>query len=280
MKNFFLLLISISMIVLLTGCPGDNDDEQMLKLSKSECELSEDSPNIEIKITKGAGNYTVTSSNENVAVALVDGDILYIFATGMGKSTITVTDQNKNKATVQVTINEVIRKPFPDSSLVFIKKGTWKTLKYPVEADPGDYIFSEDESIATGRISGNEIIITGMKAGKTDIYLAETIWPRHIFAVTVVDVYDLLINSRDIHYISIGEETAFHIICGNGNYTIVPSEEGIVSFEKIPYTGQESGIDANPETVKIKALKTGTVELTVTDAENKTGVVIISVRQF
>ncbi|MDH6308689.1 hypothetical protein M2451_001255 [Dysgonomonas sp. PFB1-18] len=38
MKNIFLLLIGIAMTILLTGCPGDNDDEQLLKLTVIDAE--------------------------------------------------------------------------------------------------------------------------------------------------------------------------------------------------------------------------------------------------
>lgn len=278
MKNFYsLLLTSVSLLILLTGCPGNDDDEdQKLELSKYDCELTNDDPYTIISVSNGIGEYNIKSSDEKVAIASVEEGKLYIFAVGMGETNITITDGNKKQAVVKVTINEYISTVVPVHETTFIKKGTTKELLLPMQIGSENYIISTDESIATAKIAGDKITITGVKTGETTVYLTKMIWPQHAYAVKVVDLYDLIVNKKELQAQK-GQETAFHIICGNGDYTITPSEEGIVSFEQIAYTPEISGMAANPKTVVVQPLKAGTVTLTLKDAENKTNVVKIQV---
>jgi len=279
MKNFYSFFIAgILLATLFTSCDDKDDDntEPALQLSKTACELTSDIPYIEIDVTKGAGNYTTVSSDKNIAVSEIDGSKLLIYAVGTGTANVTVTDQNKNTATVKVTINELIINPMPVAQLVFIKKGEVKILDYPVEPEAKDYVESENTDIATSKIENGKISISGIKTGETYVNLKRMIWKQYSYEVKVVDLYDLIITNKEIQMPN-GEETYFHIACGNGNYTITPDEEGIVSFEQVDYAPQISGINANPKSVAVQALKKGTVELTVKDGENKTNTVRIRV---
>ena len=54
-------------------------------------------------ITSGSGDYTVSSSNTNVATATVDDTNIHVTAVSVGMATITITD-NKSGETAQVTV--------------------------------------------------------------------------------------------------------------------------------------------------------------------------------
>ena len=58
-----------------------------------------------VQLTSGNGNYTVTSSDETVATATIQGDAVNISAVAVGIATITVTDMLTGEmATIEVTI--------------------------------------------------------------------------------------------------------------------------------------------------------------------------------
>ena len=58
-----------------------------------------------VEITSGSGNYTVTTSNPNVATASIDGTTVGITAVGGGSTTITITDtQTEKSVTIIVTV--------------------------------------------------------------------------------------------------------------------------------------------------------------------------------
>ena len=278
-KSCFLFFV----LLLFIAC-GDkeNDDLQVdnanLLLSHENCTLTNDSPYVIVDIKKGAGGYIVSSSDELVARAYIEDNKLYICAIGDGNATITVKDMDNNIATVKVDIYEIMLTPTPLSEIVFVKKGTTRELNYPVTQKVYDYIVSEDGDISTATIKENKIYISGNNIGETDIYLAEMIWIRHVFAVRVVDVYDLIINGKEI-FMQVGaKDKGFNIVCGNGDYEITSTDDSVVSYEVIPYVRDLNGVTINPVTILVNGLKTGTAQLTVTDKEGKTDIVDVTVR--
>jgi formylglycine-generating enzyme required for sulfatase activity len=85
-----------------------------LQLSESSIDITE-GDNATVQITSGSGSYSVTSSNENVATAAIDGSLVTITAVGEGTATITVTDtQSGETAIIRVTVSPVAP-PMPTS---------------------------------------------------------------------------------------------------------------------------------------------------------------------
>ena len=59
-----------------------------------------------VEITSGNGSYTVSSSDESVAIALIEGNLVKVSAVGVGTSTITVTSTKSGDiATIEVMVN-------------------------------------------------------------------------------------------------------------------------------------------------------------------------------
>ena len=109
--------------LLLFSCKDNNPIEKnaLLAVSSTAITLSPNKPYAEITIIKGAGNYRVTSSNENVAQNLLIDNKLYITGYNIGNAIITLTDQDKNQVKIKVTIDQLIARVYPLSNIVFIK---------------------------------------------------------------------------------------------------------------------------------------------------------------
>lgn len=279
-------ILTLLLLCTLFAACGDDDDPVPevvgLKLSKSAVTLDTDNYYTIIDIESGKGEYKVTSSDEKVAMAVVDNATkkVYIIGLGMGKSTIEVTDVDGLKGSVAVNIETLISQPIESMKIFFVKIGETKLLDFPEEVNDNYLAISKDESIATIRLNAatKKIEIKGVSAGVTDIYVTELIWPRIAYHVNVSDKYPLYLE-RGFVDVPVGSDDAyFHIAYGNGDYTFESSDPSIADVEKVlPYVGSVVGT-SNSKTIKLKALKAGTVTITVRDAKGLKAIAEVIVR--
>lgn len=272
MKGIYCLLIALFVL----SC-NDNKDA-LLIVSSTHVTLSNSNPYAEITIVKGGGNYRVTTSNEAVAKPLLVDNKLYIIGHNIGSATITLIDNDNNQVNIKVTINEYILRVVPLSNLLFVKIGDTKSI-ITTDSNP---MYSLIDSVSVINVAGvaNNLEITGLKKGFADLYYLKDYWPTMIYNIQVVDHYLFSVSpSTNSVRLFAGAETEYSILSGSGDYTITISDENVISAEFREWPMNPDFFYSNPRIVHIKAHKSGSSELTITDVEtSEVKLVMVTVR--
>lgn len=242
------------------------DENQELTVDKVNLVLTNATPFAEISITKGTGKYSVATSDPQVAQSLLLGEKLYITGNNIGSSIITLGDDKGNQVKISVVVNEYIARTVPVSSIVFIKKGASKS--FSVTKPTTKYLATDTTTVLQFQESAGNVIVTGLKTGKTTFYCFENYWPNAIYDCRVVEHYDFMVApSTTSTRIALGNEAEVYIHTGNGDYTVASSNSTAVSAELRPWPITPTIIESNPMIVHYKGTAVGTSTLTITDKE-------------
>lgn len=264
-KILFLFLA----LVTIVSC-SKNEEEQIgpLQVDKSSVVLSTDNPYAAIQIIKGAGSYSVSSSNESVAEYLLLENTLYISGNAMGNAIVTLRDVDGNSVKIKVEVKNYIARVVPLSTVIFLKKGDTKSI----EVTKANSVFAMqpgDNSILV-KESGNKVLISGLSLGTSTLYYFEDFWITKIYNVQIIEHYPFSISSSSPTIsISNGNDGELYIVSGSGSYSLSTSVSGVISTELRPYPIAASLSQNNPAVVYYKAIANGVSVLTVTD--NETG---------
>ena len=276
MKCIYYFLITL----LLFSCKDNNPIEQdaPLAVSSTEVTLSPNKPYAEITITKGAGNYRVSSSNETVAQNVLIDNKLYITGYNIGNAIITLTDQDKNQVKIKVTIDEFIARVYPLSNIIFVKVGDTKNI---TNTDPNPlYSLMDTASVIQVGGTANNVQITAKKKGVANLYYLKEYWPTIIYNIQVIDNYLFTVSpTTESLRLTVGAESEYYVLSGCGNYTLTISNANPISAELLAWPIEPIISYNNPRIVHIKALQKGTSELKITNvetAEEKTVIVTVS----
>lgn len=276
MKCLYCFLITL----LLFSCKDNNPIEQdaPLVVSSTKITLSPNKPYAEITITKGAGNYRVTSSDEAVAQNVLIENKLYITGYNIGNAIVTLSDKDNNQVKINVTINELIPRVYPLSNLVFVKVGDTKYIKN-TDSDPL-YFLMDTASVIQAGGTANNVQITAQKNGVANLYYLKEYWPTIIYNIHVIDHYLFTVSpTTGSLRLAVGAESEYGIISGCGNYTLTISNTNAISTELLAWPIEPTLSHNNPRVVRIRALQKGTSELKITNvetAEVKTVIVTVS----
>ena len=264
MKCIYYFLITL----LLFSCKDNNPIEQdaPLAVSSTEVTLSPNKPYAEITITKGAGNYTVSSSDETVAQYVLIDNKLYITGYNIGNAIITLTDQDKNQVKIKVTIDEFIARVYPLSNIVFVKVGDTKNI---TNTDPNPlYSLMDTASVIQVGGTANNVQITAKKKGVANLYYLKEYWPTIIYNIQVIDNYLFTVSpTTESLRLTVGAESEYYVLSGCGNYTLTISNANPISAELLAWPIEPIISYNNPRIVHIKALQKGTSELKITNVE-------------
>ena len=206
-----------------------------------------------VNITSGSGNYSVESSDDNVAFAELDGNAVSILAFGGGSATITVTDtQSGQTATIEVTV-DYLSLELSASSLT-LTLGEVSTVN--ITSGNGFFtVRSSDTSIATASLSGTSIKVTAVAAGNATITVTDRRSGQTATIEVTVDYLPLELSASSLTLI-VGEESTVNITSGSGDYSIEISDISVA-------TATLSGTS-----VKVTAVAAGTAIITVTDTKS------------
>lgn len=139
-----------------------------------------------------------------------------------------------------------------------INAGVGEAASMNILKGGGDYkIFSEDTTIAKALLEGNTIKITTLKKGITGLVLSDK--AGNYKRIEVKSMYMKIATNKDTYELSmkLGHNSAKGTIiatAGNGNYTAVSDNTGIVKVEEV------SG-----DNIILSALKEGSANITITD---------------
>ena len=110
MKRNLLYLagLLIAAIGIFSGCDEDTPSYSSLTTDTQELLINfDETAEGTFQMIQGNGNYKVTSSNEEVATAIVDGNIVKVTALKAGKTNLTITDWAKMSTNVQVIVDQM-----------------------------------------------------------------------------------------------------------------------------------------------------------------------------
>lgn len=264
MKYLYCFLITL----LLLSCKDNNSIEKdaPLVVSSTSVILSNNKPYAEITIIKGAGTYRVSSSNEAVAQPLLIDNKLYITGYNIGSAIITLTDLDKNQVNIKVTLDELIPRVVPVSNIVYIKTGDTKNI---TNTDPSPlYYLMDTASVIKVGGTANNLQITAQKKGTATLYYLKEYWPTTIYNIQVVDHYLFSVSPTTATLrLAVGAESEYYILSGCGNYSLTVSNTSAISAELLAWPIAPTLSQSNPRIIHIKALKSGSSELKITNVE-------------
>ncbi len=265
MKKFNCLYYFI-VVVLLLSCKDESPVEQLspLVVSDTVLTLSPAKPYAEIVITKGAGDYKVSVSDEIVAQYVLLENKLYITGYKIGNSIVILRDKDNNQVKIKVTINELIPRVYPMSNLVYIKVGDSKFIK---NTDPNPLYFLKDTgSLIQAGGTANNVQITAKKKGNAYLYYLKEYWPTTEYNIQAIDHYLFTVSpATNTLRLAVGAESEYYILSGCGEYSLTNSN--IISAELVAWPVEPTLSHSNPRIVRIKGLQKGTSELKITNVE-------------
>ncbi|MDR1879656.1 MAG: hypothetical protein LBQ78_01815 [Tannerellaceae bacterium] len=246
---------------LLAGC-GDNADDPAysdLALDKEELviDLDKGGEGV-ILITKGNGNYKVTTSNENVATVEARGDSLIVTGLQSGKADIAITDWVKKSASAKVVVKRLEELLLSQESINLF---TGQSDSLAVYTGNGGYtVASSDNSVAVAAVDEEgKITISGVKRGTATFTVTDQLKKSVTFTANVSNPL-LLDRTEDIYMLETGVPFEIGILDGNGGYTASVSSSSYL----------ECVVTGTTVTVKGKRFGKANATFTVKDADNIT----------
>lgn len=119
------------------------------------------------EVYTGNGGYTVASSDQTVATAVIDANgKITIDGVAPGKATLTITD--KRQKTAEFSVNVIRHLIVDETDLTFLKVG--EEVKFDIRDGNGGYTCSTDASASYVKCGisddGNSVIVKGLKRGR------------------------------------------------------------------------------------------------------------------
>lgn len=169
----------------ITSCDNDDDPEgPELKFDPANVAVAP-SATATVTVSGGTAPFTVASSDDKIATASVNDNIITITGVEEGTTTIVVTDAKQIKGKFVVTV-----KKSAEASLDFDKKSVSVAVgkEETVTVKGGTKPFSataKDTKIATVTVKDDKITIKGVKAGTTSITVTDKDKKTGTISVTV-----------------------------------------------------------------------------------------------
>lgn len=214
----------------------------------------------------GGGLYSVSSSNTDIATVGVRGNQFVINGVSGGTAKVVVADSMGKS----IPINVIVGSP----NDIFTTAGDKVNVAvggaslYKVGGGTTSYfVSSNDTSIATAKIVGNDLLISGIATGTTDINVKDTAGHNKTINVTVgAGAVDLFVTAPAAVVIPVNSgPIAYTIGGGKAPYTATSSNASVVTAT------------VNGTTLTLRGLTSGTANVVVTDALGKTKPIAVTV---
>ncbi len=216
-KNLLYLAGLLLAIGLFSGCDEDIPSYSALTVDTQELIINlDETTEGTLQLVQGNGNYKITSSNEEVATAIADGNTIKVTAFKAGKTNLTITDWAKMSTNVQVTVDQM-------TDLILT---TESTTMYPEEnktiniytGNRGYKVDVENNAVVKATVNEEGMIqITSLAPGNTKVTVTDRLNKKAELSVKVVK--RLIVESTSpIDYLLTNEPVTIKILDGNGGY--------------------------------------------------------------
>ncbi len=282
-KSLFLLVLAS----VLLSCEKENDDQIKLLLNTESCTLDDETSYAEIRIDRGDGSLTVTSSDSDIAEILYDENdenVFYIIGHNQGTTAVTVVVFNdngdENTKTIDVNVQETIDyERFLMDVGVYLKKGESRRFGLPFTFDKNYSVvvdnsaIIDNDGVATVLASaeiGNKFEVEAKAVGSTFFNICKGKVVIYSARVFVVDEYDLFIPESENSQLTfdlpfIGGINGITIWRGSGHYAAKVADETIAAVKSVTPTEDYFDQQNNSAVVRVTPLKSGRTKLIVTD---------------
>ncbi|WP_125042918.1 LamG-like jellyroll fold domain-containing protein [Bacteroides faecalis] len=286
MKKILFILSIVTLPLVFTSCSDDDDnggntipaDAVELKVDETELQIAQENSRI-VNITAGNGDYKVTSSNEEVATATVDGKVITITALptdNNAEAMIVVTDKYYKRAYIKVETAAVfgIRLNKSEATL-FSQVDGQDVFTFKIITGNGGYKveYLENPDNCTELIGIEDIETTGtftvkgLDNGTAKIKITDKL-NKSLTVVTKVIAPDPLITNYDgkiLQFSATQQYGKVEIISGNGGYKLEVADPSIVKASM------------NGSTIEITGKKNGSTYITITDSKKQENKLTVTV---
>ncbi len=280
------LLFSLILGAALFACKKENDDQIKLQLNTESCTLDNATSYAEIKIDRGEGALSVSSSDSDIAEILYDNgnaNIFYIIGHNRGNAAVTVivfNDQGgENTKTIKVSVRESISYGGFSTSGVYLKKGETRSFGLPfafnkdlsLEIDNSAVIDNDGvAAVSSSAEMGAKFKVEAKTVGSTSFNICKGKVKLFAARIFVVDEYDLFIPESEDSQLTfdlpfVAGVNGITIWRGSGYYTAKVVDETIAVIKSITPSLDYFDQQNNSAIVRVTPLKSGKTKLIVTD---------------
>ncbi len=281
-KSLFLLVLAVT----LFACEKD-DEGIKLQLNTESCTLDNKTSYAEIRIDRGEGSLTVTSTDSDIAEILYDENdenIFYIIGHNQGSAAVSVVIFNdegeENTKTIDVNVREAISyESFLMDVGVYLKKGESRKFGLPFTFDKNYSVVADNNAVidndgvatvSSGVEMGNKFKVEAKAVGSTSFNICKgkvVIFSARVF---VVDEYDLFIPESENGQLTfnlpfIAGVNGISIWRGSGHYSAKVVDETIAIVKSVTTSDDHFDQQNNSAEVRVTPLKSGKTKLIVTD---------------
>ncbi len=209
-----------------------------------------------VNITAGSGDYMVTSSDKEVAIAENEKGLITIAIVKEGNATVTIKD-NKTKQTKTIKITATAKTTDLEISREDISLEIGKTTTVNITAGSGDYtVTSSNKEVAVAENENGAITIAVIKKGNATITIKDNKTGQTKTIEVTSKTPDLVVSHSNVVLPVEGPVGRVNITSGSGDYTVTSSNTAVVEVS------EKDGI------ISVYNVSTGKVTITVKD--NKT----------
>ena len=227
------------------GCNDDDTSYHDLVPNTQELIINlDETPEGIIQIVQGNGNYKITSSNEDVATAIAEGNKIKVTALKAGSTDLSITDWAKMSTNVKVIVDQLSELVLSNSATTMYP-GENKTVNV-YTGNRGYKVTVDKESVVKATVDEEgHIQIESLAPGNATVTVTDRLNKSAEFSVKVIKKL-VVDNSEEIAYLTVGEPLTIKILDGNGGYTC--TNNGSATYLKC--TIAENGTDVIIEGLK------------------------------
>ncbi len=228
-----------------SGCNDDDPSYHDLVPNTQELIINlDETPEGIIQIVQGNGNYKITSSNEDVATAIAEGNKIKVTALKAGSTDLSITDWAKMSTNVKVIVDQLSELVLSNSATTMYP-GENKTVNV-YTGNRGYKVTVDKESVVKATVDEEgHIQIESLAPGNATVTVTDRLNKSAEFSVKVIKKL-VVDNSEEIAYLTVGEPLTIKILDGNGGYTC--TNNGSATYLKC--TIAENGTDVIIEGLK------------------------------
>ena len=176
------LIIVMALCLGFSSCDNDDDNDDVtievietdpIVLDNNELALEVGQTGT-VNVSSGGGEYTVFSSNPDIATASIEGSAVTINTLDKGIVSVIVTDKNDQIAEIQLTsmyMEIIFEQPEVELELL---KGHYQNFSISVVQGNGEYEASTESEIIEVSVDGDDIVVTAMKEGTAVIKVTDS----------------------------------------------------------------------------------------------------------
>ncbi len=276
-------LISLLVAVFLSACGGGGGSPGLPSVEKTpitstapaELVLAVGASSTSYALIGGVYPYkAVTSSNTQVATAVLGDRTFWIGGISSGTSTITITDSAGQILSIALTVENLGKFYTTAPGALTMTPGS-STRVYEIGGgQPGYTVFSDNLDVAVvDGSSGSVLKITPKKVGTANIVVSDSATPTKstvTIAVTVKSLFDLVVSPTDVTTF-VAMPTEFYVTGGTPPYRLAGSIPAALSVT--PLTGV-----ADPTTFVVTGSLVGKFDVVFIDSQNVEKTVTLTVQ--